>query len=632
MFSPLGALGALGGGAMTGAETGFDLYQKLQDAESNRIAMQMLSGVGGMGGLGGGYGGATAPSGPPPPPTAGPMSTPSAAALARGLPSVQGSPMMGPGGTMMPGGPMAGGMVQPQAPGQGLPPGMMDPSAMSAQQGPMGGAPMGGGAGGPQMTGSMPMLPQQMQPTAQAPRMSVQPAPLAAARERARQELESTPGLLRRVDELTTAEVGKDPRARQMFMEDIINASAAENVPLSAVLENRKYFPEETYARARREGPAGMGVTPAMFDPINPSNLTNFGTGNASFNPKTGRWVGFQKGPQTAFYRGEEHGIERPHLPWARAHGYAGPDTTALGPRGPQGPGGPTGDIGTLKPEDIMRSQQTGYGPLDVGQMARRIEQTSPNASPMAKFKAMQKVAQLMNQNGQQQLQQLHWMIQNEQRERFHADTERKADERAGRAQEGLDLRERTQLRNSQYVKTQERQLNKAADNLTATDLRVEKIKGHIAALEPVLRQVQITGNTTVDTWLQEARSKLGWSEPIYQQYKTQLNNLVTEMAALNQQSLGSLTVSAREDAKQMAHGVMTPGILKAMGEAVRIESGVTRSSIKKIVDKHQNNINHYMRSKGEIPEEPKEEEAAAAPAAAAPAVRKYNPDTGKIE
>jgi hypothetical protein len=265
------------------------------------------------------------------------------------------------------------------------------------------------------------------------------------------------------------------------------------------------------------------------------------------------------------------------------------------------------------------RFAQTGQGWLSTQDLAKRINDKYPDASPMAKFKAMQAGMKLLNQGGQQQFNQMMQMMQYQQRERFHADTERKADERAGRAQEGLDLRERTQLRNSQYVKTQERQLNKAADNLTATDLRVEKIKGHIAALEPVLRQVQITGNTTVDTWLQEARSKLGWSEPVYQQYKTQLNNLVTEMAALNQQSLGSLTVSAREDAKQMAHGVMTPGILRAMGEAVKIESGITRQAIKKLVDQHQNNINHYMRSKGEVPEEPKEEEAAA-PAAAAPA------------
>jgi hypothetical protein len=269
--------------------------------------------------------------------------------------------------------------------------------------------------------------------------------------------------------------------------------------------------------------------------------------------------------------------------------------------------------------QGAIRFAQTGQGWLSTQDLAKRINDKYPDASPMAKFKAMEMGMKLLNQSGQQQFSQMMQMMQYQQRERFHADTEVKADERAQRAQEGLDLRERTQLRNSQYVKTQERQLNKAADNLTATDLRVEKIKGHIAALEPVLRQVQITGNTTVDTWLQEARSKLGWSEPVYQQYKTQLNNLVTEMAALNQQSLGSLTVSAREDAKQMAHGVMTPGILRAMGEAVKIESGITRQAIKKLVDQHQNNINHYMRSKGEVPEEPKEEEAAA-PAAAAPA------------
>jgi hypothetical protein len=353
-----------------------------------------------------------------------------------------------------------------------------------------------------------------------------------------------------------------------------------------------------------------------MFDPINPSNLTNFGTGNASFNPKTGRWVGFQKGPQTAFYRGEEHGIERPHLPWSRAMGYAGPDTTPLGPRGPQGPGGPTGDIGTLKPEDIMRAQQTGYGPLDIPQMARRIEQSSPNASPMAKFKAMQKVAQLMNQNGQTQFNQMMQMLQMQQRERFHADTERKADERSQRAQEGLDIRERTQLRNSPYVRGEEKQVTAAKTNLTNTELRMDKIKGHLDALIPVAAKVGITGNMKFDTWLQEARSKLGWTDETYAQYQLMLNNLRSEIAAMSQQTLGSLTVSAREDAKQLANGVLTPGVLKSMGAALAIEGRVTKEATKGIVNKHQKNIDQYMRSKGEIPEE--EPEAAAQPAAGA--------------
>jgi hypothetical protein len=601
-------LGALGGGVMSGMETGLDLYTKLQAAESNRIAMDFLSGVEGLSPpAGGSYGAGAGAGGPPPPPTAGPMSTPSAQALARGLPSVMGSPGMG-----MPPGGMGGGMVQPQAPGLGLP------------QGAMGGTPMGGGPGpGPQMTGSMPMLPQQMGPTAQAPRMSVQPAPLSVARERARVELESTPGLLSKVDKLTTAEVGADPRARQMFQEGLINRAAAGGVPLATAIEDRQYYPPETYARARREGGTGQGVTPAMFDPINPSNLTNFATGNASIDPRTGRPVGFQQGPQTAYYQGEQHGIERPNLPWARAMGYSGPDTTALGRGGPQGPGGPTGDVGQLKPEDIMRSQQTGYGPLTFGQMARRIEQKSPNSSAMAKFMAIQKVAQLMDKGSQTQFNQMLQMMQYQQRERFHADTERKADERAQRAQEGLDIRERTQLRNSPYVRGEEKQVTAAKTNLTNTELRMDKIKGHLDALIPVAAKVGITGNMKIDTWLQEARSKLGWTDATYAQYQTMLRNLQSEIAAMSQQTLGSLTVSAREDAKQMANGVLTPSILKSIGAAVAIEGRVTKEATKGIVKKHQDNIDHYMRSKGEIPPEEPEEavpSAAAAPAAGAPA------------
>jgi hypothetical protein len=144
----------------------------------------------------------------------------------------------------------------------------------------------------------------------------------------------------------------------------------------------------------------------------------------------------------------------------------------------------------------------------------------------------------------------------------------------------------------------------------------MDKIKGHLDALLPVAAKVGITGNMKIDTWLQEARSKLGWTDETYAQYQMMLNNLRSEIAAMSQQTLGSLTVSAREDAKQLANGVLTPGILKSMGAALAIEGKVTKEATKGIVNKHQKNIDQYMRSKGEIPEEAEE----AAPPAAAPA------------
>ena len=325
-----------------------------------------------------------------------------------------------------------------------------------------------------------------------------------------------------------------------------------------------------------------------------------------------------------------------------------GPNVPATGgfqppPRPPQPPPRPQA-AGTPEQQQLVQSSQgtpheieqlrtKGIGWMTPQELATRIELANPNASPGVKFQALKQGMQLLNQSGQMQLMQ---MMQSRE---FHEDTLRqqeRMEQHRLRSEETRDerlqMQERTQLRNTPYVRGEEKQVTAAKTNLTNTELRMGKIKGHLDALIPIAQKVAITGNMKIDTWLQEAKARLGWTNETYMQYKTMLNNLQSEIAAMSQQTLGSLTVSAREDAKHMAQGVLTPGILKSIGTAVEIEGRVTAQATKDIVNKHQKNIQHYMSTKGEIPED--EEPAAAAPAApAAPAgnIIKYDAQGNRI-
>ena len=107
---------------------------------------------------------------------------------------------------------------------------------------------------------------------------------------------------------------------------------------LRETISNPGYYPPVTI-NARRA--AGLDVDPALFEGANPAN---YATGNASFDPRTGRWVGFAGGPQTAMTGSgaiggtELYGIEGPQgLEYARIMGYTGPAKTPIGPAGPRG-------------------------------------------------------------------------------------------------------------------------------------------------------------------------------------------------------------------------------------------------------------------------------------------------------
>jgi hypothetical protein len=162
--------------------------------------------------------------------------------------------------------------------------------------------------------------------------------PLALTRERVARELENNPDLARKFDINTTAEVGMSPDARRKYQASVIDRAVATGVPLGDVVGNPSYYPPAT---TRATAASGYGVDPALWEGANPAN---FATGNASFDPRTGRWVGFAGGPQTATSGSGKGGMELYGIEntpgwreYAQYVGYTGPERTAIGPGGPSG-------------------------------------------------------------------------------------------------------------------------------------------------------------------------------------------------------------------------------------------------------------------------------------------------------
>jgi hypothetical protein len=163
-------------------------------------------------------------------------------------------------------------------------------------------------------------------------------SPFGLTRERIFDELENDPKLQQNLDRNTTAEVGTDPGKRRWYQALTMDRAVQTGKPLAEVVNAPDYYPPET---TRATATTGQGTDESLYGPA-AANPANYATGNASFDPKTGRWVGFAGGPQTSTYgtgRGMElGGIEgQAGLPYARAMGYGGPERTAIGPSGPRG-------------------------------------------------------------------------------------------------------------------------------------------------------------------------------------------------------------------------------------------------------------------------------------------------------
>ena len=155
---------------------------------------------------------------------------------------------------------------------------------------------------------------------------------LMLTRERLQRALEDHPGLASTLARNRSAEIGPDasPEKRAWYDALVLDRAAARGEPLDYTLTNTAYFPATTTGYRGKVG--NYETDPALFAGANPAN---FATGNASRDPASGRQVGFGGGPQTSSIGSgsnpERGGIERQDLPYARAVGYTGPDTTPIG-------------------------------------------------------------------------------------------------------------------------------------------------------------------------------------------------------------------------------------------------------------------------------------------------------------
>ncbi len=163
---------------------------------------------------------------------------------------------------------------------------------------------------------------------------------LALVRERHQRALEDYPGLAATLARNRSAEIGPNasPEKRAWYDALVFDRAAARGEPLDYTLTNPAYFPPTTTGYRGKVG--NYASDPALFEGANPAN---FGTGNASIDPRTGRPVGFGGGPQTGSigegWNPERSGIEKIDMPFARAMGYTGPDVTPIG----TGAGAPLG-------------------------------------------------------------------------------------------------------------------------------------------------------------------------------------------------------------------------------------------------------------------------------------------------
>lgn len=204
---------------------------------------------------------------------------------------------------------------------------------------------------------------------------------LMLTRERLQRILEDDPRMAATLARNRSAEIGPQasPEKRAWYDALVLDRAAARGEPLDYTLNNASYFPPTT--TGYRGAVGNYATDPALFAGANPAN---FATGNASRDPRTGRQVGFAGGPQTSSIgtgsNPERGGIERPDLPYARAVGYTGPDTTAIGvvPGAPLGMnatdltsggwnttvGAPAGGVGYVAPERVAQGAAT--NPADL--------------------------------------------------------------------------------------------------------------------------------------------------------------------------------------------------------------------------------------------------------------------------
>jgi hypothetical protein len=255
--------------------------------------------------------------------------------------------------------------------------------------------------------------------------------------------------------------------------------------------------------------------------------------------------------------------------------------------------------------------------------MARRIEQSSPNASPMAKFKAMQKVAQLMNQNGQTQFNQMMQMMQLQDRRQAHEDTVAHQKEMADIARTKADpqyaVDKAARIAAAKAPITSLTGILKDADKTySSTKAQHDTLVANTNTLIDLAKKVGITGNITIDTWLTNAKDKLGLTSADVASYRSQLNAVLMEAASIANVRAGVITEGQRKEAERalMPGAILPPGLLQGLATTWKKDA----TNKEQAYLKRRKQITRQIEALGkgeELPEEAPEKEApAAAPAA----------------
>ena len=294
--------------------------------------------------------------------------------------------------------------------------------------------------------------------------------------------------------------------------------------------------------------------------------------------------------------------LGQPPSPQALA---AGRQAEARAAGQPQGQGAPDRTDAAVLSKAVENLRSGNLLPLQ--QMAQLIERANPGASPQVKFQALKQGMSLLNASGNQQMQVLQMLLS----EQHHKDTLAQQDRQYQERLKADELREERYRRSMPYMDQQKQTAKDAQKTMTNSKLRTDKLLPQLDALADVAKKVQITGNPTFDTWLRDLQSKAGFQSGDLTKYKTMLETIKTEMAGVFQQTLGSLTVSARADADKLAQGILTPTMIQSIKEALKIETGLTQKTTKKIIDQANKNMDYFMKT-GERPEEEPEEETPA--------------------
>ena len=294
--------------------------------------------------------------------------------------------------------------------------------------------------------------------------------------------------------------------------------------------------------------------------------------------------------------------LGQPPSPQALA---AGRQAEARAAGQPQGQGAPDRTDAAVLSKAVENLRSGNLLPLQ--QMAQLIERANPGASSQVKFQALRQGMSLLNASGNQQMQVLQMLLS----EQHHKDTLAQQDRQYQERLKADELREERYRRSMPYMDQQKQTAKDAQKTMTNSKLRTDKLMPQLDALTDVAKKVQITGNPTFDTWLRDLQSKAGFQSGDLTKYKTMLETIKTEMAGVFQQTLGSLTVSARADADKLAQGILTPTMIQSIKEALKIETGLTQKTTKKIIDQANKNMDYFMKT-GERPEEEPEEETPA--------------------